>query len=131
MYVRGFPYQPRSPYYNVGSDSYQPYTMSQPPQQYDPRYTQDLTPFEQYAKPEQPNNWYIPEASYEQMEYPQPTTNHTSTSDQPSTFVNPFQTESGQLDVNKMLSTVGQLADTVQQVSPLFKQIGAMIKVFR
>ena len=42
-----------------------------------------------------------------------------------------FMDEHGQVDVSKMLKTIGQLADTVQQVTPVVKQINDIIKAFR
>lgn len=42
-----------------------------------------------------------------------------------------FQDDEGQIDINKMLSTVGQLANTVQQVSPVIKQVGSLVNSFR
>lgn len=42
-----------------------------------------------------------------------------------------FLTEDGQVDIQKMLQTIGQFADTVQQVSPVIKQINDLIKSFR
>lgn len=42
-----------------------------------------------------------------------------------------FLNEDGQVDVQKMLQTIGQFADTVQQVSPVIKQINDVIKSFR
>lgn len=52
-------------------------------------------------------------------------------SNRPPSLWTQFQNESGQIDVNKMLSTVGQLANTVQQVTPVVKQLGDFIKGFR
>lgn len=42
-----------------------------------------------------------------------------------------FLDENGNVDVQKMLSTVGQLADTVQQVSPVIRQLNDLIRNFR
>lgn len=46
-------------------------------------------------------------------------------------FSHQFLNEQGQVDVNKMLTTVGQLAKTVQQVSPVIKQVNDIIQSFR
>lgn len=46
-------------------------------------------------------------------------------------FSHQFLNEHGQVDVNKMLTTVGQLAQTVQQVSPVIKQVNDIIQSFR
>lgn len=42
-----------------------------------------------------------------------------------------FLNENGQVDIQKMLQTIGQFADTVQQVSPVIKQINDIIRSFR
>nr|CDQ37473.1 hypothetical protein BN993_07024 [Virgibacillus halodenitrificans] len=46
-------------------------------------------------------------------------------------LLNYFQDNEGQMDLDKMLSTVGQLANTYHQVSPIVKQFGSFIKNFR
>src|SRR5690625_3200336 len=125
MNYRGVPHQVRNPYYMRMPNGYQNVETQQPPQPNVPQYGYYETPFEQYAKPPQPNNWYVSRHPYDQSG------GQGSTNDKPATFVKPFQTETGQFDFNKMLSTVGQLADTVQQVSPFIKQVGSMIKTFR
>lgn len=38
-----------------------------------------------------------------------------------------FKDKDGNLDINKMMVTVGQFSNTVKQVSPLFKQFGALL----
>lgn len=42
-----------------------------------------------------------------------------------------FLDENGNVDIQKMLSTVGQLADTVQQVTPVIRQLNDLIRSFR
>lgn len=42
-----------------------------------------------------------------------------------------FLDQNGQVDVQKMLQTVGQFADTVQQVSPVIRQLNDLIRAFR
>lgn len=42
-----------------------------------------------------------------------------------------FQKDSGQLDVDKMLNTIGQLANTYHQVAPIVKQFGSLMRIFR
>lgn len=82
------------------------------------------TPYEQFAKPKQPAFWpnYIP-------------TNSTSYQADPNanSATNPgTQSQKGeQVDFDKMLSTVGQLANTYHQVSPIVKEFGSIIKAFR
>ncbi|WP_188456853.1 YppG family protein [Virgibacillus oceani] len=76
------------------------------------------TPFEQFAKPKQPSDWYTymqPNAT----PYPPPKS---------SGLVSYFQDKNGQMDLDKMFSTVGKLANTVQQVSPVVKQFGSIMK---
>lgn len=51
--------------------------------------------------------------------------------DNSGAFSYQFLNEHGQVDVNKMLSTVGQLAQTVQQVSPVIKQVNDIVQSFR
>ncbi|HLR52133.1 MAG TPA: YppG family protein [Candidatus Avamphibacillus sp.] len=50
---------------------------------------------------------------------------------QPNNLLSQFQNTEGQLDVDKMINTVGQLASTYHQVAPIIKQFGAFIKNFR
>lgn len=42
-----------------------------------------------------------------------------------------FMNDNGQVDIQKMLQTVGQFADTVQQVSPVIKQLNELVRSFR
>lgn len=87
--------------------------------------TPPMSPFDHYAKPAQPMNWpmYTQSQANPHMSppYQQP----------PAGVLSQFQNSSGQIDINKMLSTVGQLANTVQQVSPVIKQFGSIMKSFR
>ncbi|MGM8366218.1 YppG family protein [Virgibacillus sp. W0181] len=90
-----------------------------------PGYHQPFTtPFEYYAKPEQQTQW-----PYQGQTDPSMQQGYTM--NRPNMFTNPFQNENGQLDVNKMMATVGQFASTVQQISPVIKQVGDMVKTFR
>ncbi|WP_079525616.1 YppG family protein [Halobacillus hunanensis] len=45
-----------------------------------------------------------------------------------SSVVSYFQDEEGQLDFDKMMSTTGQVMQTIQQVSPIVKGIGSFVK---
>ncbi|WP_390305377.1 YppG family protein [Halobacillus naozhouensis] len=45
-----------------------------------------------------------------------------------SSVVSYFQDEQGQLDFDKMMSTTGQVMQTIQQVSPIVKGIGSFVK---
>jgi len=104
--------------------------------------SQVQTPFDYFAKPNIPDYWpefmqenpnyYPPQPQPQPQSQPQPQP-HTQ---QPMPnhnqgIMNQFQDQSGQIDFNKMLSTVGQLATTVQQVSPILKNVGSFINLFR
>ncbi|MBY7142376.1 hypothetical protein KFZ56_04555 [Virgibacillus sp. NKC19-3] len=83
------------------------------------------TPYEQFAKPKQPPFWpnYIPTSF---AAYQADTSMNTAT--------NPMeepQQKGEQVDFDKMLSTVSQLANTYHQVSPIVKEFGSIIKAFR
>jgi len=80
----------------------------------DPRQT----PYEAYEKP--------PLSINQESEMP----NFTPKQRSVPGFVSQFQNENGQLDIDRMLSTVGQFANTYHQVYPIFKQIGGFIKTF-
>lgn len=75
-------------------------------------------------------------SSNQQISYNQPTNNPVNPSNEQTNideanFSHQFLNEHGQVDVNKMLSTVGHLAQTVQQVSPVIKQVNDIIQSFR
>ncbi|WP_099156484.1 YppG family protein [Virgibacillus ndiopensis] len=76
------------------------------------------TPFEHFAKPKQPNDWYV-NMQPNLTPYPPQKTNG---------LFSYFQDKNGQMDLDKMFSTVGKLANTVQQVSPVVKQFGSIMK---
>lgn len=112
-------YQPiyRNPTFRPNQPHYNPYEQMQ-----------HQTPFEYYAKPNQPADWpYMAQQQSNYYPYQQP----NRQPNQAPNLLTQFQTSEGQVDLQKMLSTVGQLANTVQQVSPVIKEIGAMISVFR
>ncbi|MFC7063674.1 YppG family protein [Halobacillus seohaensis] len=50
---------------------------------------------------------------------------------QKKNMINYFQDENGQLDFDKMMSTTGQVMQTIQQVSPMVKGIGTFVKGLR
>src|SRR5690625_1048134 len=109
---------PQQPYYS--QQAYYPYPS---PHGFVPH---EKTPFEQFAKPKQPMNWY---PHQQQQYYPPPNKpNHTQQVNNLKAY---FQDSNGQVDFDKMFSTVGQLANTVQQVSPVIKQVGSLIKSFK
>ncbi|RCW73041.1 YppG family protein [Saliterribacillus persicus] len=45
-----------------------------------------------------------------------------------SNFITVFQDENGQIDIDKVLDTIGQLNATYQQISPVVKSFGNIIK---
>lgn len=80
------------------------------------------TPFEYFQKPEPPglsygNNNADP-AMYGNMP---PKAN----------LMGQFQKEDGQLDLDKVLTTVGQLANTYHQVYPIIQQFNGFLKNFK
>lgn len=83
------------------------------------------TPFEYYEKPRQPTGWPNELQQYQDF-YP----SFQPPNQSPSIFAQ-FKDQNGQVDINKTLSTVGQFANTVQQVTPVIKQISDLIKSFR
>lgn len=121
------------------NDEYNPYLHSHPqypnypyPEQNGPP-PQQQTPYEQFAKPLQPvpMNWGNPMQQNADF-----TQSNANLPPQQSPYPNNgikgyFQDEDGQVDFDKMLSTVGQLANTYHQVSPIVKQFGSIIKSFR
>lgn len=85
--------------------------------------TPPKSPYEQFAKPPLPMNWYQQQSVQQQMP------NQKQAAPQgPKNVMTYFQDENGQLDLDKMLSTVGQMVNTVNQVSPLVKGIGSFMK---
>ncbi|WP_017753499.1 YppG family protein [Calidifontibacillus oryziterrae] len=44
-----------------------------------------------------------------------------------NSFLSYFYDKNGNFDFNKMLTTVGQVSNTVKQVSPLLKQFGSLL----
>lgn len=144
------------------------------------------TPFEQYAKPAQPENWHeslsymgtnnsstpsnqnfantynglnqsgygyvFPDANDSpanqdiySIQHPNQNLGHFTSNYQPqvdpmqegpspnqlNTLLTQFQNSEGQLDVDKMINTVGQIANTYHQVAPIVKQFSSFIKTFR
>ncbi|HLS20543.1 MAG TPA: YppG family protein [Bacillota bacterium] len=115
MYQRQFPFPPNQ----IGQSYEQPFY----PQQQMPRppffpMPQHMLPIHFNQMPNQPFNYPPP--------YQQPPRPPLSAS-----VLNQFQTDDGQIDINKTLATVGQLANTFQQVTPVIKQFGSIIRYFR
>ncbi|WP_186576312.1 YppG family protein [Aquibacillus kalidii] len=87
-----------------------------------PQFQQTSTPFQQLAKPQQPVNWYQP------SQQGPPNQNWKQ---QPKGIMSYFQDKNGQMDIDKMLGTVGQMANTYHQVSPILKGLGSFVKRFK
>lgn len=120
MFERPYYYQPYQAYngyekFHQGNAYHQEWHYPPIPQTH-PAYFQ--TPFEQFSKPEQPANW--------------PANMQANNASLPPAKSNGlfsyFQNKDGQVDLDKMFSTVGQFANTVQQISPVVKQVGSIMK---
>lgn len=73
------------------------------------------TPYELYAKPEQPMDWF-----------------HSGKQTSNPTEVNSsFTDNNGQMEFDKLLSSINQVASTYHQVSPIVKQLSSLIRMFR
>ncbi|MBU5268140.1 hypothetical protein [Virgibacillus proomii] len=83
------------------------------------------TPYDYFTKPPQPMNWPGIKSESSQQNAQQNT--NPQANYPPNQPPGPGQA----LNLDKMLSTVGQLANTYHQVSPIFKQFGSLIKTFR
>ncbi|RUQ29396.1 hypothetical protein ELQ35_10290 [Peribacillus cavernae] len=103
----------------------QPY-MPQPYQQQTQKLN-SLNPFEnplqpmQKGQPPQPQHFANPYPKQQFMQKQQPSGFHS--------VLNQFKTQDGSFDINKMMSTAGQMVNTVNQVSAIVKGFGGMIKV--
>lgn len=99
-----------------------------------PFHPQQPWPMPHFIPPPPPPMHPFQPIPFQQMQgqpfnYPQ----HNQSSRPPlsASVLNQFQDADGQIDINKMLATVGQLANTVQQVTPVIKQVGSVISYFR
>ncbi|GAA0610610.1 hypothetical protein GCM10009001_29880 [Virgibacillus siamensis] len=79
------------------------------------------TPFEYFSKPKQPLNWHPVNKSGSQF--------HKAA--EGNELFHYFEEKKEDVDLDKLMSTIGQVANTVQQVSPVVKQIGALMKQFK
>lgn len=127
---------------------YEPYQTTPYPSSPDQSQI-NQNPFQQLAKPTQPTNWpdfmqqnqqsepfmqqsQLNQQSEAYQQYQQSQNFYPPPNQQPRpNFMSQFQGNDGQLDFNKMLSTVGHLANTVQQVSPVIQQFGSLMKSFK
>jgi hypothetical protein len=105
-----------------------------PPAEEQPFYSNPIppTPYEKFAKPKQPPYTHNYSSNYgygfmQQQGVPNPGF-PPQPWNQPNGIISYFQDENGQIDIDKMLSTFGQVADTVKQVSPLVKGLGSIMK---
>ncbi|MEN2769223.1 YppG family protein [Ornithinibacillus xuwenensis] len=124
MQFRHSPFQRQFQPYNQQPMQQQFYSTPQAPYQAMYPYQQPQTPFEQFAKPQQPADWYNTNQqnqTYNQQAYGNPSQGAMSQ----------FQDENGQLNLDKVLTTVSQFANTYHQVSPIIKQFGSFMKTFR
>ena len=110
-------------------------------------YNPPANQWSQLEQPSQFNSWEMNRPPQQSNEWPQIQNNNWAQMDpmylqawnpsqgesfpRPHMFTNPFQNENGQLDVNKTLATVGQFATTIQQISPIIKQVNNLIKGLR
>ncbi|WP_461180518.1 YppG family protein [Virgibacillus kimchii] len=122
-----YPPHPEQPYYHFNQE------MNQVPQQplhdHPPinRPPVQQTPYEYFAKPQQPNwqNFSQQQTQIQGNHPPRPPIKPAGG------IMSNFQKEDGKVDIDKMLGTVGQMANTYHQVSPIFKQFGTFLKGFR
>lgn len=141
------PQQPYSPYWNAVPGNWQNQYMQQgyPINPYMPGTPQWNQPYPQaesknnYSKmlfqnPLEPEDdpiygYYNPQADYQNYNpYPQ----YGFMPKQPSgmqSIMNSFKSQDGNLDINKMVDTAGQMMNAVNQVSSLVKGLGGMFKV--
>lgn len=113
-------YTPHSMYYQLYPMMYMPY--------YHPYYMQQMHENNMLS-----DNMYMPR----EQTMPANAVHHERVMDSPQLeqvdkkVIQQFMNEDGQVDIQKMLQTVGQFADTVQQVSPVIKQLNELIRSFR
>lgn len=122
VYEQEHPYSPIEDYYFYQ----QPIHI---PQYYHPAQLQTTIPDYHYYDD---RAYYYPT---HRGTYPQTTSTYlmppTSEASPENRMVQQFLDANGQVDIQKMLKTIAQFADTVQQVSPVIKQINDLIRNFR
>ena len=82
--------------------------------------------FNPFANPLQPLNPQQPQQGNTANPYPQQQFMQKSQPSGISSVMNQFKTQDGSLDVNKMMSTAGQMMNTVNQVSSMVKGMGSI-----
>lgn len=98
------PTNPRMPFY-------------QTPQGMNPYAQPAMNPYSYFQKPPIP---------VQNTPFPSPSA--TKKTKQQNPLIGYFQTDKGEMDMDKVFHTVNQLASTFQQVSPLVKNVGSFIK---
>ncbi|TXL61690.1 hypothetical protein FHP05_12465 [Cerasibacillus terrae] len=111
---------PVHPPFNPNEGMYHPISEASS----EPHY-QTMSPFTQFAKPMQPSYWNEAQMNMQDIpqDYQQEGQNIPANS-----ILNYFNDENGQFNLDKMLSTVGQMANVYHQVSPIVKQFNALVK---
>lgn len=117
--------QPWSQGYSNFYDTFFPYEQVQYPEQMG---NIAQTPFEYFQKPEQPLNW--PNSTPFQPEFYENNVNDSQMQPQQPSMQNNYNGNSS-LDLDKVLTTVGQLANTYHQVAPIVQQLNGFLKNFR
>ncbi|GAA5417479.1 hypothetical protein Pryu01_02553 [Paraliobacillus ryukyuensis] len=108
----GFPFVP---------NQQNPYQAPTPFQQQMPEQQQFSTPYQYLSKPQHPMEWFPEQQNATSSGY----------GNQMKGFMSYFQDKDGQMDLDKMLNTVGQVANTYQQITPVIKGIGSFMKGFK
>ncbi|MBB6454180.1 hypothetical protein HNQ94_002631 [Salirhabdus euzebyi] len=106
--------------YNYPQQSFPQMNMQQP----NNNAVGSSTPYEQFQKPPMPMGYFPMQQG----------NNYGANSFGPKNmngFMKYFQDQNGQMDFDKMFSTVGQMANTFHQVSPIVKQLGTFMKGFK
>lgn len=111
----------RHPYWYANRETLPPTFIHQQPSNM-PNYPytpiSHITPYERYAKPPQPLNLM----SQSQEVYGNPP-------EQPQAgILRAFTDANGQVDFDKTITTINQLASTYHQVSPIVRQLSTLIK---
>lgn len=112
---------------------HQPFNPSEQPRYYHrapshlshtPYYPQThVTPYEVYAKPAQPMDLLYPNEG---------ASAYSGNQDQPNpSILGAFTDENGQVNLDKTMTTINQLASTYHQVTPIVKQISSILSAFR
>ncbi|MFD1851761.1 YppG family protein [Oceanobacillus bengalensis] len=121
-------YRSFMPYEYYGQAFHQDVPIQDYPSQFQQNPNQ--TPYDYFQKPEQPMNW--PNNTPYDVEQPMgQEMNQQANMQQQPNLASQFQKDGGQLDFDKVLTTVGQLASTYHQVAPIIQQFNGFLKSFR